>query len=136
MSGRHPTANLEVRNAVALALTEYFKSAEESKAGFARRWEINQHMLYRYLKATATPSTEVLAKLVRVPGLELPFAGRILKPQDVPLRPRKNKGTDLQLDLDFDQPLTVKMGDQDLTVAVVRRPNGRLEIRLDMTPAA
>jgi hypothetical protein len=93
-------------------------------------------MLYRYLNASATPSTEVLARLVRVPGLKLPFAGRILMPQDIPLKSQKGHKIDLQLELDFDQPLTVRLGDRDLSVAVVRRPHGRLEIRLDVSSAA
>ena len=129
-------ADLEVRRGVSLGLNRYFGAPNISKPQFARQWEINLRMLYRYLNGSATPSTEALWKLVRVPGLELPFAGRILTPQDIPLKPSKGKRTDLQFELDFNKPLNVRVGDQDLSVAVVRRPNGRLEIRLDVTSAA
>ena len=136
MRGRRQIVDLEVRNGLSSALKLYFKSANVSKAEFARRWKINPQMLYRYLNGTATPSTEVLAKLVRVPDLAIPFAQRVLRLEDFPLKSTPPKGMEVQLDLDFDQPLNLRLGGQSLTVAVVRRPNGRLEVTLGVTSAA
>jgi len=134
--GRPTIVDKEVRTGVSLQLKRYFETTRGSKAAFARRWKISRPMLHRYLKGDATPSGEALGKLVRVPGLALALAGKPLKPEDFPQKPVQVETPAVQLALDFDEPLTVRLGPQDLTVAVVRKPNARIEIRLDLNSAA
>lgn len=136
MPGRPRVVDLEVRKTVSSELRSHLGSPGTSKSGFAREWKISRQMLYRYLNGTATPSTEVMGKLVRVPGLGLKLAGKLLRPEDFPEKPVKVDGAGVQMALDFDEPLTVALGPQNLTMAVIRKPNGRIEIRLDVTSAA
>jgi hypothetical protein len=136
MSGRRKIADLEVRRAVSSGLRNYFQSGEARKAEFARQWKINPQMLYRYLNGSATPSTEVLARLVRVPGLSLPFAGKSLRPEDVPLRGTVGKSAGVQLKLGFEEPLKAILGDQRVSVTAVRQPSGSVEIKLEVSSAA
>lgn len=126
----------EVRREVSSELNRYFQTAGVSKTDFARRWKISRVMLHRYLKGIATPSWETLTKLVDVPGLDMRPAGKRLKPEDFPHKPVVVGTPAVQLALDFDEPLTVRLGPQDLTVSVVRKPDARIEIRLDLNSAA
>ncbi len=134
--GRPKLVDLEVRASVSSELKRYFDRPGESKADFARRWNISRVMLHRYLKGVATPSPEVLAKLLDVPGLDLRLAGKRLKREDFPQKPVRVETPAVQLALDFDEALTVTLGPQNLTVTVTRRPAERVEIRLDVSTAA
>ena len=134
--GRPRLVDLEVRGSVSSELKRYFDTPGRSKAEFARQWKISRVMLHRYLKGDATPSVEVLAKLVDVPGLDLRFAGKPLKREDLRQKPVRVEAPTAQLTLGFDEPLTVTLGPQNLTLTVTRKPDERVEIRLDVSTAA
>lgn len=119
---------------VSSALAEYFTTSGVTISGFASRWGINRTMLHKYLRAKAAPSMEVLGKLVRVPDLKLTVFDKRLKPEDFPEKPPSILTSGIQLDLPLDEPLTVALGEQRLTLT--RRTEGRIEITLDAITAA
>lgn len=127
--------DVHVRNAVSKALRTYFSADEGAhkrikKTAFAKELGISRPALYTYLNGDATPSSEVLAKLVAVPGISIEgFQGPLTR-DDFP-RPSPPTGSlPIQQSLPFETPVILE--NEDLRIGVERKPAGLLEVTVKL----
>lgn len=107
-----------------------------SKPELAARWGIDLRMLYRYLNASATPTIEVFGKLAGVPELELTLGGKRLKPTDLITARRPQGGGPVQLDLDFDEEVVLRVGEREIAISVSRKPDGKVFLSVGVAQPA
>lgn len=129
MAGRPKILNSQARLAVTRGLERYLADNPGlSGARLAKHLGVSRQAVSRYITGNATPSAEVLAKLVEIPGISLPFAGRNLNSQDFPqARPRI---VPKQLDLLAEQPFQLRSPNEELDARFKKTAAGFLEIRM------
>jgi transcriptional regulator with XRE-family HTH domain len=122
---RTPFADREICRELCGQLQEYFAQRKTlRKAKLARDLGISRGALYRYLKGKSSPSPELLAKFLDLPGISLTLAGRRISAEE--LRPvQQPTGPEaVQYALPFDVPVYVESEAQKVTVGIIRKSPG------------
>jgi predicted DNA-binding transcriptional regulator AlpA len=127
--------DVHVRNAVSKALHAYFSANEQAskrikKTAFAKGLGISRPALYTYLSGDATPSSEVLSKLVAVPGISIEGFRGPLTPDDFPRPSAPTRSIPMQQSLPFETPVILE--NEDLRIGVERKPAGVLEVTVKL----
>jgi len=119
---RKPFADREVQRELCAQLRAYLdKPPRQNKTALAKQLGISRAALYQYRKGETTPSTEILIKLLSLPGIKITLAGRTFAPSDFRPVEERPKVEPLQFDLPFDMPVYIDAEAQDLTIGIIRR---------------
>jgi len=86
-------------------------------------------MLHRYLRGTATPSLEALARLVMVPGVDVVPFGKALSSADLKTPP-KQPSKFIQQELPFEAPLRLEDDARKLFVSAENKESGYVDVTL------
>jgi transcriptional regulator with XRE-family HTH domain len=122
------------RAEIAQKFKEAIATLRISKAQAARDLNVSRQMLYEYLGQKSTPKHSVLRRACVAWNLELDYKGLIVNSSAFPpaITPRvADVHGPWQLDLDL-QTAIEHLRDEDLLVRILRKDNGRIELRVEL----
>jgi transcriptional regulator with XRE-family HTH domain len=122
---RTPFVNHEVRRELCGQLRQYFSDHKRlKKSALAKDLGISRAALYRYFHGDSTPSPEVLARFLDLPGISLTLGGRRILPAELRSPQQPTAPAAFQYPLPFDVPVYVESGVQDVTLGIIRKNPG------------
>jgi transcriptional regulator with XRE-family HTH domain len=133
--GRKKFLDKVVRAELSSCLVEYLRQKpEKTPATMAAEVGVSRSAIYTYLRSQATPSPEILQRLLSLSGMSLTIGGRQIGAQQITNRQPKQVpiAKTIQGDLPFDLPVYIDKETGNLTLGIVRRLPGS-EDRLEFT---
>jgi transcriptional regulator with XRE-family HTH domain len=117
---------------VAESFRKVLASRRISKTRAAKDLRVSRQMLHQYLKAKSLPKREVLQRACDAWGLKINYRDLIVSSESFPSPSVESEApVPKQLDLDLQEAIE-QLGNDDLAVRILRKDNGRIELRVDV----